>query len=205
MGTRPAHSLRSRFIADTQEVHAALRAGRRAAWLAGGLVAGPARRRSASTAPSTARSRLPACRGRRFKRRRLLALRRLAGPYFDALWLPDRSHYRSGNSTVGRIYHNSAAAHDARVAALAGHNGPCRHDDRARALAPPPVRLAARGASATHRPSGDPQFHKPGWVESMGTRDAAMDKSIDPKVAEALMYAWRARDVLQPARRRPST
>ena len=30
----------------------------------------------------------------------------------------------------------------------------------------------------------------------MGTRDAAMDKSIDPKVAEALMYAWRARDVL---------
>ena len=32
----------------------------------------------------------------------------------------------------------------------------------------------------------------------MGTRDAAMDKSIDPKVAEALMYAWRARDVLRP-------
>ena len=31
----------------------------------------------------------------------------------------------------------------------------------------------------------------------MGTRDAAMDKSIDPKVAEALMYAWRARDVLR--------
>ena len=36
-----------------------------------------------------------------------------------------------------------------------------------------------------------------GWVESMGTRDAAMDKSIDPKVAEALMYAWRAREVLR--------
>ena len=33
----------------------------------------------------------------------------------------------------------------------------------------------------------------------MGTREAAMDKSIDPKVAEALMYAWRARDVLEPA------
>ena len=35
----------------------------------------------------------------------------------------------------------------------------------------------------------------------MGTRDAAMDKSIDPKVAEALMYAWRARDVLRLPRR----
>ena len=31
----------------------------------------------------------------------------------------------------------------------------------------------------------------------MSTTDAAMDKSIDPKVAEALMYAWRARDVLR--------
>src|SRR4030095_8320908 len=31
----------------------------------------------------------------------------------------------------------------------------------------------------------------------MGTTDANMDKSIDPKVAEALMYAWRARDVLR--------
>jgi hypothetical protein len=30
----------------------------------------------------------------------------------------------------------------------------------------------------------------------MGTTDASMDKSIDPKVAEALMYAWRARDIL---------
>ena len=38
----------------------------------------------------------------------------------------------------------------------------------------------------------------------MGTREAAMDKSIDPKVAEALMYAWRARDVLR-LPRRPST
>src|SRR2546423_11779413 len=31
----------------------------------------------------------------------------------------------------------------------------------------------------------------------MNTVEAAMDKSIDPKVAEALAYAWRARDVLE--------
>ncbi len=117
-------------------------------------------------------------------------------PYFDALWLPDRSHYASGNSSVGRIYHNSLLLTTHSVAALAGHNGACRNDDRARALArrlcdSPP--WSERDAS----PEGDPQFHNPGWVESLGTRDSAMDKSIDPKVAEALMYAWRARDALR--------
>ena len=117
-------------------------------------------------------------------------------PYFDALWIPERSHYGSGNSSVGRIYHNSLLLTTHAVAALDGHQGPCRNDDRGRALArrlcqSPP--WSERDAS----PEGDPQFHNPGWVESLGTRDAAMDKSIDPKVAEALMYAWRARDVLR--------
>ena len=116
-------------------------------------------------------------------------------PYFDSLWIPDRSLYGSGNSKVGRIYHNALLLTTHAVAALAGHGGPCRNDARARALA---RRLCAsppwseRDAS----PEGDPQFHNPGWVESMGTTEASMDKSIDPKVAEALMYAWRARDVL---------
>jgi hypothetical protein len=117
-------------------------------------------------------------------------------PYFDALWQPDRNVYGSGSSGVGRIYHNSLLLTTHSVAALAGHQGPARNDDRARVLArrlceSPP--WSERDAS----PEGDPQFHNPGWVESMGTREAAMDKSIDPKVAESLMYAWRARDVLR--------
>ena len=116
-------------------------------------------------------------------------------PYFDSLWLEDRSHYGSGNSSVGRIYHNSLLLTTHSIAALTGHNGPARNDSRARALAKrlcqsPP--WSERDAS----PEGDPQFHNPGWVESLGTRDSAMDKSIDPKVAEALMYAWRARGAL---------
>ena len=116
-------------------------------------------------------------------------------PYFDSLWLPERNVYGSGASSVGRIYHNALLLTTHAVAALTGHSGPCRNDDRARALArrlceSPP--WSERDAS----PEGDPQFHNPGWVESMGTRDSAMDKSIDPKVAEALVYAWRARDVL---------
>ncbi len=117
-------------------------------------------------------------------------------PYFDGLWLDDRSHYGSGNSTVGRIYHNALLLTTHAVAALAGHVGPTRNDGRAAALArrlceSPP--WSERDAS----PDGDSQFHNPGWVESLGTRDSAMDKSIDPKVAEALVYAWRARDVLR--------
>ena len=117
-------------------------------------------------------------------------------PYFDAVWVPEKNLYGSGNSGVGRIYHNSLLLTTHAVAALTGHQGPCRNDERARALArrlcdSPP--WSERDAS----PEGDPQFHNPGWVESMGTREAAMDKSIDPKVAEALMYAWRARDVLR--------
>ena len=117
-------------------------------------------------------------------------------PYFDALWVPEKNLYGSGSSGVGRIYHNSLLLTTHAVAALSGHQGPCRNDERARALArrlcdSPP--WSERDAS----PEGDPQFHNPGWVESMGTREAAMDKSIDPKVAEALMYAWRARDVLR--------
>ena len=117
-------------------------------------------------------------------------------PYFDALWIPEKNHYGSGNSSVGRIYHNSLLLTTHAVAALDGHQGPVRNDARARALA---LRLcqAPPWSERDASPEGDPQFHNPGWVESLGTRDAAMDKSIDPKVAEALMYAWRARDILR--------
>jgi len=117
-------------------------------------------------------------------------------PYFDALWIPERGLYGSGNSDVGRIYHNSLLLTTHAVAALTGHQGPARNDERARVLA---RRLcdSPPWSELTEPVEPDPQFHNPGWVESMGTRDAAMDKSIDPKVAEGLMYAWRARDALR--------
>jgi hypothetical protein len=117
-------------------------------------------------------------------------------PYFDALWIPEGRVYGSGNSSIGRIYHNSLLLTTHAIAALDGHDGPTRNDDRARVLAarlcesPPWSELAQPAVP-------DPQFHTPGWVESLSSRDSAMDKSIDPKVAEALMYAWRAREVLE--------
>jgi hypothetical protein len=116
--------------------------------------------------------------------------------YFDPLWDPDRNYYRSGGGTVGRIYHNSALLTTHAIAALTHHTGASRQDGRA-------ARLARRlcdsppWSERTTPTLPDPQFHVPGWTESMGTTDANMDKSIDPKVAEALMYAWRARDVLR--------
>jgi hypothetical protein len=116
--------------------------------------------------------------------------------FFEQLWDPERNYYRSGASRNGRIYHNSALLTTHAIAALTGHDGACRQDDRARQLtvqlcqSPP---WSERGSPI----EPDPQFHVPGWVESMNTVEAAMDKSIDPKVAEALAYAWKARDVLK--------
>ena len=39
-------------------------------------------------------------------------------------------------------------------------------------------------------------FHTPGWVGNLDVLDSPMDKAIDPKVAEGLTAAWRARAVL---------
>ena len=45
-------------------------------------------------------------------------------------------------------------------------------------------------------PRSESQLHAPGWVANMANRDSAMHVSIDPKVARALYYAWRAREQL---------
>ncbi|MGZ8635299.1 MAG: hypothetical protein ACXWZZ_15765, partial [Solirubrobacteraceae bacterium] len=42
----------------------------------------------------------------------------------------------------------------------------------------------------------DKMFHVGGWLASMRSPAAGMEKSVDPKVAEGLACAWRARDVL---------
>jgi len=40
-------------------------------------------------------------------------------------------------------------------------------------------------------------YHSPGWLADLDLPRAPQDKSIDPKVAEGLVAAWRARAVLQ--------
>jgi hypothetical protein len=88
------------------------------------------------------------------------------------------------------------------IAALEGHDGRARRDDRARRLAArlcesPPFR-APRGRPTRHSdPRSETQLHAPGWTSSITRRDSSMHLSVDPKVARALYYAWRAREQLE--------
>lgn len=82
------------------------------------------------------------------------------------------------------------------VAALAGHEGASRDDERARrlvaTLTSSPVPWRTAGANTRH----DKMFHLPGWVTSLTDPQAVMDKAVDPQVAQALVAAWRAGSVL---------
>jgi hypothetical protein len=87
------------------------------------------------------------------------------------------------------------------IAALKGHTGRSRDDLRARQLAArlceaPPFR-PARGRPTRHTdPRSESQAHAPGWVSSVARADSSQHLTVDPKVARALYYAWRARDEL---------
>lgn len=114
----------------------------------------------------------------------------------DRQWSSARGAYRptvGGYSTVvnARMLQVHAGA------AAAGHAGASRRDERVLALtatlleAPAPWRT--RGDANTRK---DKMFHLPGWTESLSDPRAAMDKAVDPQVAEALTAAWRAADAL---------
>ncbi len=84
------------------------------------------------------------------------------------------------------------------MAALAGHNGTIRHDDRiepmVRVLTQPPV-LVLRNL----RPRQIGHFpHAPAWTPAIGEdpEQAVLHPSIDTSVVRALTAAWRARTVI---------
>jgi hypothetical protein len=112
----------------------------------------------------------------------------------DGTWDPGLGYYTSSAATIDSRY-NAALLLVHATAAAAGHAGPARNDERAR-------RLAARLTEAPpfyaelSAPWPDKMFHTPGWVGTMSGAYDVMDKAIDPKIAEALVAAWRARDVL---------
>jgi hypothetical protein len=89
------------------------------------------------------------------------------------------------------------------IAAFEGHDGPSRRDVRARLLAArllesPPLRVPRDGRPTRHSdPRSESQLHAPGWVSSIASADSSMHLSVDPKVARALYYAWRAREQLE--------
>ena len=112
----------------------------------------------------------------------------------DRTWDPADGRYLMGNRGLDSIYNAALLAVHA-TAALCGHVGPARNDARARRLA---ERLTASPPFFTGpaAPVPDSMFHTPGWTGNMVGSYGAMDKAIDPKVAEALALTWRARDVL---------
>jgi hypothetical protein len=110
----------------------------------------------------------------------------------DESWRSQRRLYRPGDMTSDAMVNaNLLLVHS--VAALRGHQGPARQDDRARAIA------AAMVKSPPFVEVLDRQFgqrHAPGWAGSMSSTIGMQHLVVDAEVAEALAAAWRARDVL---------
>ena len=112
----------------------------------------------------------------------------------DDSWSERGLKYRSGARSIDTIY-NAAILTVLATAAAHGYDGPARDDERARTI----VRRLVEGQpwwEAPAPPRFDKMFHTPGWTSNMDGDYVDMDKSIDPKVAEALQIAYRARDAI---------
>ncbi len=111
-------------------------------------------------------------------------------PGMEHLWDPSTGCYGDD----GRVNAGMLITHS--IAALAGHVGPTRQDDRARSLVArmlrsPPYRPGGKWGS-----QGPGQRHTPGFVSSMSSLDSLQHVAVDPEMTEGLVFAWRARDVL---------
>jgi hypothetical protein len=111
----------------------------------------------------------------------------------DHLWDAGDRCYGVGGEAESAI--NAALLTIHAVAALRDHRGAARADVRGRALA---GRLCESPpwSERAHATRPDKMFHVGGWLASVRSAGAGMEKSVDPKVAEGLACAWRARDVL---------
>jgi hypothetical protein len=110
----------------------------------------------------------------------------------DESWRSQRGLYRPGDmSSDAMLNGNMLLVHS--VAALRGHTGPARQDDRARAIAARMVE-SPPFVEALDRQFG--QLHAPGWAGSMSSTVGMQHILVDAEVADALVTAWRARDAL---------
>lgn len=117
-------------------------------------------------------------------------------PEMDKLWRESDSSY----TTDSRIAACGLMTHA--IAALQGHDGPARRDERAVRMAvrlcqAPPWRPTPRTGPTKHTdPRSESQRHAPGWTSNIRSSGSSQHITVDPKVARALYYAWRARDQL---------
>ena len=147
--------------------------------------------------PATARAQAPAPTTDRAEQvEQLWAFVDRRAAELDGQWRPKLGGYVTrGGSFSTRMNANMTVVHA--LAALAGHVGPSRRDDRVvpmvDALTRPPAFLdvARRPARATAH------FHVPGWTPDAGSYLPLREHvSLDPQVAEGLALAIRARDAV---------
>ena len=117
-------------------------------------------------------------------------------PLFDDLWDRGLWHYRSGGR--GETSLNASLLFTHAAAALAGHTGPARQDDRARAMAwrmcqAPPWRAPGTGPPPTG--AAWDQTHDFGWGAAMDSHDY-QHVAIDTAVVRGLAQTWLAREQL---------
>ena len=105
--------------------------------------------------------------------------------------------YRDGRARIDTIS-NAAMLTVFATAAAHGHDGPARNDERARSWSRRCTASRRRSHGADARRTPTRCSTRPGWTSNMDGHYVDMDKSIDPKVAEGLQIAWRARDGARP-------
>jgi hypothetical protein len=107
----------------------------------------------------------------------------------DPLWRGDLGRYGSGGAETSL---NGQMLLTHAVAALRGHEGPARRDDRARLIA---RRLTATPPFLAGMPPRpwDSMTHAPGWSSDIGSVSGPQHPVFDVQVVEGLVAAWRAR------------
>ena len=110
----------------------------------------------------------------------------------DRQWSPARGGYITrGGSFSTRMNANLLTVHA--LAALAGHAGPARHDERVAPIVDALTRAPAFLDSATRPTHASAQFHVPGWTPDAGSFLPAREHvSLDPQASEALAVALQA-------------
>ncbi|MBA2645058.1 MAG: hypothetical protein H0U80_06385, partial [Solirubrobacterales bacterium] len=110
-------------------------------------------------------------------------------------WSEREGLYRAGDGSEPMVNANMLLSHAG--AAVKGHSGPSRNDERARRIAarlvaaPPFVEQPSSGP-----PGSDSQAHAPGWVNSTTNPLGSQHLVFDADVVDGLLHAWRARAAL---------
>ena len=109
----------------------------------------------------------------------------------DGWWSPSQRAYVENGAHSPQVRVNAGMLTIHAIAALEGHVGRARNDARARTLVDrftsPPMWGGARTDAGSHTVC---------WSASMD-RPAGGHAAIEPKVAESLAWAWRARATLE--------